>query len=142
MFWDAKAANKRWKEAAQGKSGKGLSNFWEIWLLEPVCARPAASAGALLAVSGGRGSHEIFAQEVFYSSGRGQNHSIWSAGLSGIYVQQADTWFLPQILPADPLDVSDSDLAGGIVGAFFIWKRKRQRKALIPGNANQSPKAA
>src|SRR2546423_3085696 len=35
-------------------------------------------------------------------------------------------------------------LAGGIVGAFFIWKRKRQRqrKALIPGNANQSPKAA
>ena len=33
-------------------------------------------------------------------------------------------------------------IAGGFVGAVYAWKRKRQHKPIIPGNANESAKAA
>src|ERR1051325_8180811 len=94
------------KEAAQGKSRALLPAVQQVRLLEPVCARAAAPAGAVLPVSaGGRGA-EVFTEEFFYCSGNGPADSLLWPGLTRIKIQPAYLRLLLQILPADLLDCS------------------------------------
>src|SRR5216684_1662384 len=110
-----------WTEGWQGSTGKENSEekdrqdiraVRETRLLQPVYSRITAATSALFAVSAGSRSAQVFAQKVPPRRGSGACHSLYSLGISGIDVQQADLWLFPRVLQTALL-VPDRTGGGG-----------------------------